>query len=255
MTRCTAPFRSVATLGLLFLTACGGPTYTTRVINTPESRQLQGHQRPYEVNGQRYQPLRSHAGFSEEGVASWYGKDFHGKKTSNGEIYDMYALTAAHKTLPLGVFVKVTNRSNNTSVVVRVNDRGPFVKSRIIDLSFAAASALNVVGAGTAPVLIEALGYRESGTPGQEQFREPANYAVSSYAVQVGAFSVEENARRLAAKLRGELGAAEVRQGTVDGQLFYRVQAGRYPTLESANAAEARFAQQGFAGGFVVALE
>ena len=88
--------------------------------------------------------------FVEEGVASWYGEDFHGKLTSNGEVYDMYAMTAAHKTLPLGVYVRVTNKQNGQSAVVRVNDRGPFVDTRIIDLSYAAAKQLGVVGPGTA---------------------------------------------------------------------------------------------------------
>jgi rare lipoprotein A len=252
------PFSLLAAVSgaALLLTACGPskPAYTSRVITTPENRQLQGHQRPYEVNGVRYQPLRSHAGYAVDGTASWYGKDFHGKKTSNGEIYDMYAMTAAHKTLPLGVFVRVTNRNNGKSVVVRVNDRGPFVKSRIIDLSFAAASALDVVAAGTAPVRVEALGFKDS-DQGEGSYRQPESYAVSSYAVQVGAFTVEENARRLVAQLKKEHGAADLRQGTVDGKLFYRVQAGRYPTLEAAEAAEARFAKNGYPGCFVVALE
>lgn len=240
---------------VLFLAGCGGPTYTTHVVNTPETRQLQGHQRPYEINGQRYQPLRSHQGFTEEGVASWYGKDFHGKKTSNGEIYNMYAMTAAHKTLPLGVFVRVTNRSNNKQVIVRVNDRGPFVKSRIIDLSFAAASALDVVGSGTSPVRIEALGYRDREEGGEPSYHEPSNYAVSSYAVQIGSFAVEENARRLAARMSSEYGVTDVREGMIDGKRFYRVHVGPYPTMDTASAAELRFAQQGFVGCFVVALE
>ena len=124
----------------LLLAACSGrPAYKVRVIDTPETRGLKGYEKPYEVNGERYDPLRSHAGFVEEGIASWYGADFHGKKTSNGETYNMHARTAAHKTLPLGVFVKVVSKDDGRSTTVRINDRGPFVKSRIIDLSRAAA--------------------------------------------------------------------------------------------------------------------
>jgi rare lipoprotein A len=139
--------------------------------------------------------------------------------------------------------------------VVRLNDRGPFVKSRIIDLSFAAASALDIVASGTARVRIDALGYLERDRAGGGAFREAKEYTVSSYAVQVGAFAVEENARRLAIRLRSEHGAAEVREGIVDGKRFYRVQAGRYSTLELANAAEEKFGKEGFANCFVVALE
>ena len=151
----------VASLLLLLTASCGSPAYRTRVVDTPGNASLKGHQKAYEVNGERYHPLRDHAGFTEEGLASWYGSDFHGKRTSNGELYDMYAQTAAHKTLPLGVSVRVTNTANGRSTVVRVNDRGPFVRGRIIDLSYTAAKELGVVGPGTAPVRVEALGYLE----------------------------------------------------------------------------------------------
>lgn len=111
----------------------------------------------YEVMGQRYHVMPSATGYRERGVASWYGEKFHGRNTSNGERYDMYALTAAHKTLPLPTWVRVTNLRNGASIVVRVNDRGPFVKNRLIDLSFSAASALDMVGAGTTLVEVQAL--------------------------------------------------------------------------------------------------
>ncbi|AMV71896.1 septal ring lytic transglycosylase RlpA family protein [Desulfuromonas carbonis] len=240
---------------LLLLAACGGPTYTTRVIDTPEGRELKGHQKPYTVNGQRYDPLRSHEGFVQEGTASWYGADFHGKKTSNGETYNMYAMTAAHKTLPLGVFVRVTNTATGKQATVRVNDRGPFVKGRIIDLSFAAAKALDVVGPGTAPVRVEALGYQESDTPGQVVYRQPVSYDIGHFAVQVGAFTVADNANRLAAQLRDRYGAASVQQGYVGGQLFYRVRAGNYTSLEAAETARAQYERAGYPSSFVVAME
>lgn len=113
---------------------------------------------PYKVDGINYAPMVSSLGYSERGVASWYGKDFHGKASANGECYNMYAFTAAHKTLPLPTVVRVTNLENNKSVVVKVNDRGPFVSGRVIDMSYAAAQSLGMVGNGTAPVLVEAIG-------------------------------------------------------------------------------------------------
>lgn len=113
---------------------------------------------PYLVDGIRYEPMKSSLGYSEKGIASWYGEDFHGKASANGECYNMYAFTAAHKTLPLPTIVRVTNLENNKSVVVKVNDRGPFVRGRIIDLSYAAAQSIDVVRYGTAPVQVEAIG-------------------------------------------------------------------------------------------------
>lgn len=111
----------------------------------------------YELFGQRYYILRSADGFSQRGIASWYGGKFHGNPTASGEIYDMHAMTAAHKTLPLRTDVEVTNLRNGRSVVVRVNDRGPFLDDRIIDLSYAAAEALDLVGSGTGLVEVRAL--------------------------------------------------------------------------------------------------
>lgn len=113
--------------------------------------------KPYTVHGKNYVPLKSNVGFRQQGLASWYGKKYHGRKTSNGEIYDMYAMTAAHTTLPIPSYVRVTNLRNQRSVVVRVNDRGPFIDSRIIDLSYVAAKKLDVISSGTAKVLVEAI--------------------------------------------------------------------------------------------------
>ncbi|REL34950.1 septal ring lytic transglycosylase RlpA family protein [Thalassotalea euphylliae] len=120
----------------------------------PKSR---GGNRNYQVRGKHYQVLDSAEGFSQSGIASWYGKKFHGHLTSNGEIYDMYAMSAAHKNLPLPTYVKVTNQANQKSVIVRVNDRGPFHQDRIIDLSYSAAYKLGMLSTGTANVTIEAI--------------------------------------------------------------------------------------------------
>jgi len=230
--------------------SCGGKKPPT----TPEGGKVKASQRPYTVLGKRYEPLKTHAGFTQEGVASWYGKDFHGKKTSNGEIYDMHAMTAAHKTLPLGVFVKVRNKDNGQETLVRVNDRGPFVKNRIIDLSYAAAKKLGVDMKGTAPVRIEALGYRASGASG-ENYKEPETYDSGNYSVQVGAFKDQQNAKRLSEEMKKLHGYSEVKTATVNGKLYYRVQAGKYTSLKAAEDAEGSFSEHGYPGSFVVSLD
>jgi rare lipoprotein A len=123
--------------------------------NEPPSRY---GNRPYTVEGRGYTPMASADGYRERGIASWYGKKFHGRRTSSGETYDMYAMTAAHKTLPLPAYVRVRNLDNGRSVIVRVNDRGPFLHNRLIDLSYAAAAKLGIVGTGTGVVEVEAVG-------------------------------------------------------------------------------------------------
>ena len=235
---------------LLLITSCA-PSYNVSVVDMPQNKQLKGHQKPYVVNGKRYNPIRNHTGFVEEGRASWYGKKFHGRKTSNGETYDMYAMTAAHKTLPMGVYVRVTNRETGQQTVVRVNDRGPFVAGRIIDLSFSAAKQVGVVGPGTAPVRIEALGFRADGkSSGPAVYTQPKSYDIGTFAVQVGAFSVRSNAERLAAEMRAKYGFARINEGWVDGKRFYRVWVGSFPSLEVAENIKLEFN-----GGFVIALE
>jgi rare lipoprotein A len=222
-------------------------------VSSPESGQrTKASQRPYVVNGQRYEPLATHKGFVQTGTASWYGKDFHGKKTSNGEKYDMNAMTAAHKTLPLGVFVKVRNSSNGREAIVRVNDRGPFVKGRIIDLSYAAAKKLGVDIAGTAPVRIEALGYRLSGS---DAYKAPDNYDSGTYTVQVGSFREYANANRLGAEMKKQYGFSEVHLTEVNGDKFYRVYAGKYGSLHAAENAEKELIDHGYPGSFTVSLD
>ncbi|GAB0110707.1 septal ring lytic transglycosylase RlpA family protein [Pseudoalteromonas distincta] len=146
--------------------------------------------RPYTVLGKSYSPMLDETGYTEEGIASWYGRKFHGYHTSNGEIYDMFAMTAAHKTLPLPSFVRVTNTDNGKSVIVRVNDRGPFHDDRIIDLSYAAAYKLGYYNHGTAKVKLEAVTINKA-TPH------------STY-IQVAAGSTLTNIEALASTLRDE---------------------------------------------------
>jgi rare lipoprotein A len=153
--------------------------------------------RPYTVLGKRYYPTVVHVGEQFKGRASWYGPDFHGKKTSNGETYNMWQMTAAHKTLPMNTVVRVTNKNNGKSVVVRINDRGPFVNTRIIDLSKKAAAELDMISTGTAPVRLEILGFNKKGqtqitkTSIQKDVKEKV---IGKYALQIGSFSRIEGA-------------------------------------------------------------
>jgi rare lipoprotein A len=240
---------------LILLLCCvilGASCATKRPPSTDYSRShTKAYQRPYTVNGKRYEPLASHVGFVQTGIASWYGKDFHGKKTSNGETYDMNAMTAAHKTLPLGVFVKVRNTDNGHEAIVRVNDRGPFVKGRVIDLSYAAAKKLGVDVVGTAPVRIEALGYRVNG----ENYKVPDTYDVGSYTVQIGSFKDYHNANRLSHEMKNRYGFSEVHLTNIHGDNFYRVYAGKYRSLHAAENAEQEFSDHGYPGSFSVSLD
>lgn len=153
--------------------------------------------RPYTVMGKRYYPTVVSVGETFRGRASWYGPNFHGKKTSNGERYNMWKMTAAHKTLPMNTIVRVTNLNNGRSVVVRVNDRGPFVNTRIIDLSKKAAAELDMIKTGTAPVKLEILGFNKKGqtriTKSSIQ-KEIKKKVIGKYALQIGSFSKIEGA-------------------------------------------------------------
>ena len=189
-----------------------------------EPRSKYGNPPFYEVDGKRYVVLPSAVGYSERGVASWYGSDFHGGRTSTGETYDMHAMTGAHPTLPLPTWVRVTNLENGRSVVVRLNDRGPFAKGRIIDLSRAAAEQLDMVRAGTARVEVVSLA-GAAGAP-----------AAAAYYAQAGAFGSRQNAEALAARLR-DAGIAEVTvTETAPGQSLFRVRAGPVATLPEFDA-------------------
>lgn len=154
--------------------------------------------RPYVVRGIRYHPTVVRVGDNFRGNASWYGPAFHGKLTSNGETYNMYDMTAAHKTLPMNTIVRVTNKNNGLSAVVRVNDRGPFIATRIIDLSKSAASKINMIGTGTAPVTIEILGFKTKGDkniPTTRELKEsPQKQEIEGFALQIASFSKIEGA-------------------------------------------------------------
>ena len=149
--------------------------------------------RPYTVRGVKYYPTIVSVGDTFKGNASWYGPDFHGKLTSNGETYNMYGMTAAHKTLPMNTIVKVTNLRNGLSTVVRINDRGPFVATRIIDLSNKAAKKIKMIGRGTAPVKLEVLGFETKGKktiPTKKEMKKaPQTKSLDNFALQIASFS------------------------------------------------------------------
>jgi rare lipoprotein A len=211
-----------------------------------------GHPKPYKVLGKWYQPLPHAEGFRQRGVASWYGRDFHGKKTSNGEIYDMYAMTAAHKTLPLGTYVRVRNQENNRSIVVRINDRGPFVRDRVIDLSYAAASDIGIVGPGTAWVEVVALG-RAASASGPAPTYTAEDYAHGNFTFQVGAFLNRENAERQKRELAKRYKNAHIAVYDRGDQIFYRVRVGRFTTLDEAMRQEEILIQDGYPDAMLVA--
>jgi rare lipoprotein A len=168
----------------------------------------------------------------QQGIASWYGKDFHGKQTSSGEVYDMYQLTCAHNTLPLGTMVMVTNLENGKSVELKVNDRGPFVKGRIIDVSYAAAKMLDMTEKGTAPVKVEVFG--------------PVVEQVQRFTLQVGSFVDETNAQRLAERLRESFENVHVTTMETQTQKYHRVRVGQFETRESASVTAEKLSQMGF---------
>jgi rare lipoprotein A len=240
---------------MVLASSCAEKKSPARATDT--SARSKASQKPYTVLGQRYEPLRSHDRFVQTGLASWYGKDFHGKKTSNGEIYNMHAMTAAHKTLPLGVFVKVYNTKNGRETIVRINDRGPFVRGRIIDLSYAAAKKIGIDVAGTAFVRVEALGYRRGSETAKENigFEKPATYDSGNFTVQVGSFKERANADRLSDELKKQYGFTDVRMFTLHDELFYRVYAGKYASLEAAEIAEKKLSESGYPGSFTVSLD
>lgn len=204
----------------------------------------------------------------EQGLASWYGADFHGRRTANGERYNMYAMTAAHKTLPLGTQIVVINRQTGRRIRVRVNDRGPFVAGRIVDLSLAAARALGSAGAGVVPVTLEAVlpdsAFATSGTASDrrgapEQIAPPPGTPAAdrptsppplqgAFAIQVGAFAVESNARGLAARLPVPPGAASVLAFEDNRGSWWRVRVGGYENELEARAAAAAFEELGLPG-------
>ena len=222
----------------------------------------------YMVHGHRYQVLHNGDGFIQRGIASWYGRKFHGKRTSSGERYDMYAMTAAHKRLPLTSRVEVTNLANGRRAVVRINDRGPFVRDRIIDLSYAAAKQLGMLSKGTASVEIRTLSAQPVAA-GSRQARAVAETAAASpqsatgardsavFYVQAGAFAERANAYRLqeqikAAKLATPVWVEPIQRGRTT---YYRVRLGPLRNRDAAGQLTRQLADYGVSDARTVASQ
>lgn len=278
---------------LMLLSACGtltrpggyyeddGPEVSppADVANIPdavpktEPRSASGN-KPYSVYGVTYTPLSDTSGYRERGIASWYGKKFHGKRTSSGEAYDMYAMTAAHKTLPLPSYLRVRNLQNDRSVVVRVNDRGPFLHNRLIDLSYAAAAKLGILGTGTGVVEIEAVSADEPSTQvvktyplrmippaaaAEEIPDSPAAATGPKLYLQVGAFAQRDNAVSLRNRLEREAlrpifvqSAQAGGNGGTDPAPIYRVRIGPLASVEEGDRLTERVAQLGIPDARIV---
>ena len=222
------------------------------------TRSEQGNPSSYVVFGKRYRVLNSAEGFRQRGVASWYGTKFHGRPTSSGEVYNMYAMTAAHKTLPIPVYVHVKNLDNGRSIIVRVNDRGPFIDGRIIDLSYAAAKKLGVDGPGTANVEISALAAGErkpTSIVRSIPLTDEADRNIPLY-VQMGSFANPVNANNLVQNLldANESAAQVSRLQTING-LFYRVRVGPLYDVDEANAIVRRLKIKGFQTARIVVAD
>lgn len=175
---------------------------------------------------------------SQTGIASWYGPGFHGKATASGVIYNQHELTAAHQTLPLGTRVLVTNLDSGRSIEVLINDRGPFAKGRIIDLSYAAAETLGMVGPGTIPVRIDVV---TSSTEKRAVIKDSLDYTL-----QLGSFSVLENARQLRDRVASQFSEVAIVPLNTGASTFYRVQLGKFSTRSSAEEQAQRLTQAGY---------
>lgn len=221
----------------------------------PERAKIPRTQFPYEIMGKTYYPIPSAFGFSQEGVASWYGEKFHGRRTSNGEAYNMYADTAAHKTIPMNTRLLVENLENGKKTFVRINDRGPFVKGRVIDLSYTAAKEIGIDEKGTGKVRITALGEAtksQQGSGKQEHFLPYQDFDQGEFFVQIGAFTIKENAERLKNNMLAQGNKTVILLYEENGGKFYRVQIRVGSSLEDANRMEKTIEKQ-FPGAFVIA--
>lgn len=271
----TARSTLLATLaGLLLLSGCSlssrdsGPSkpmsfsHLEDAVPKQEKRTRAGNPDTYVVLGKRYYVMKESTGYVERGTASWYGNKFHGRKTSNGETYNMYAMTAAHKTLPIPSYLQVTNLDNGKSVVVRVNDRGPFHGDRIIDLSYAAASKLGFAQNGTGRVELRAIEPGEPKTvtasvgthatqssqpPAATPSPTPAQATTSNQLfLQLGSFISQHNAESLRAQLAlNNVTSARVEKTEVDRKNIYRVRIGPIASVEEADSLASRIHELG----------
>lgn len=253
---------SIYVMMTIFLFGCGGgkqvpkfPRTRTLVLSGQDRSHIS---KSYVVNGERYYPLPESHGFVQVGKASWYGEKFHGRPTAGGEIFDMHKKTAAHKTLPLGTYVKVINLSNKKSTHLRINDRGPFVKGRIIDLSYAAAQELALVGPGLADVKVIAYGKEVGKLKTGDRTKpivEAIDLAVGEFTIQIGAFQNRENAVRLVNRVKPLFDYTSISPYRDENRrTLHRVQVSKSKTLDQAEKIEKRLEKMGFKGAFIVGI-
>lgn len=259
--------KTIFLITLLGLTACthqplravkdGAPVYVPPDITSipdaipkHEAYSKYGNPQRYTVNGKQYLTKETHLGYDEKGVASWYGTKFHGQRTSSGEPYDMFGMTAAHKSLPLPSYVRVTNLNNGRQVVVKVNDRGPFEKNRLIDLSYAAAKKLDMLKQGTALVEVKAIHANEvKHVPNLD--RKVANHAHPQLFIQLGAFSQMRYARSLENRVKPLTHyPIRVSQARHHGVKQYKVQIGPLASVETTDALTHHLRHTGFPGAW-----
>ena len=237
-----------------------------------EAKSRYGNPASYVVFGKRYHTLTSSEGYSERGIASWYGTKFHGHRTSSGEPYDMYRMSAAHKTLPLPSYARITNLQNGKSVVVKINDRGPFHDNRIVDLSYAAAARLDILGKGTGLVEVQTIDPRAhvsevakgtvlaskpkvaATTPSVNNSKQKDTTHKASLYLQIGAFLNRGNAERLRTRLSStELpGNLQISEGLSNQKPIYRVRIGPLASVESADKVTQLLIDQGIESPRVV---
>ncbi len=245
---------------LLLVTSCSRPPITPG----PHGRKQPGKatQRPYVIHGKTYYPIANAEGYRETGIASWYGKQFHGRRTSNGEIYNMYGGTAAHKTLPMGTMLLVKNLENGKTTVVRINDRGPFVKNRIIDLSYSAAKSIGMIDKGTARVQITALGEAihvpaKTATTAKPATQMPKlkhkDFDAGRFYVQVGSFEHKKEARALAEKFAAQGKDVIIQQFPAAGTYLFRVMVFAGTSLKKARGYEHFLEKNGFPNALIIA--
>jgi len=224
-----------------------------------------GTARPYSVMGRNYTPMTDLGAYRERGTATWYGRRYHGQRTASGEVYDMYAMTGAHTTLPIPSYARVTNLDNGRSVVVRINDRGPFLNGRLIDVSYVAAHKLDIVRNGSGTVEVEAILPHADATVAQAAGRAtprpttpglvddapaappagtaPLTASPSGHYLQLGAFSVQENAQRFMERLQAQLAGLNATLSVASSDSMFRVHSGPYASRAEALEAAERIAQ------------
>ncbi len=240
---------------LFILTACAKPPKFSSEFSGEENKYSQivpGWLKPYYINGKTYFPLPDASGYEEVCLASWYGPGFHGNKSSDGGFYNMYEFTAAHKLLPLGTYVLVTNLENGKQVVVRISDRGPFIENRCIDLSYSAAKELEIIEKGIAKVKITALSEGEI-IDGNIVYKNIPDIRFREFYLQIGSFRYYENAKKLKNQLEKEFNKIDIEPFRKNGITFYRVQVYLSNDLYEAFEIAKKLKKDRFSSAFLVA--